>query len=66
MENGMQIVKVDVRRKPWGEWCCEAWVQKDSKQVRYPQADYFTDDREDAIDTRIIMLEQTRDMEDDQ
>ena len=37
-----------------GEWVVKAYV---SHNVRYPAADYFTDDKADAMQTAIAMLD---------
>jgi hypothetical protein len=44
------------RNREWGEWVVQAYITVDGQRVRYPEADYHTDDREDAHDTREAML----------
>jgi len=49
-----QIVKAQVsgRKNAWGEWVVRAWT----KAGRYPLADYYTEDKEDAENTAKAMV----------
>ena len=46
-------VTVSARRNEYGEWVVRAYDQGGN---RWPEADYFTNDREDADDTAAAML----------
>jgi hypothetical protein len=46
-------VTVASRRNEWGEFVVRAY---DQDGRRYPPADYFTDDRKDAVQTAAVMV----------
>lgn len=52
MKRIIAIVRI-VKVQETGEWQCKAY---DQHNVRWPEADYFTDDKSDAQDTMRAML----------
>lgn len=53
----MKITDAKIKRNAeWGEWVVRAYTTINGVKVRYPEADYHTDDRDDAHDTRDAML----------
>lgn len=51
------VVKAKVTKK-WGEYIVKAWAKdEDGRLYRYEDADYFTDDRDDAFDTAQAMVQ---------
>jgi hypothetical protein len=55
MNSDRIIVRVVISKKDaYGEYCCKAY---DQHGKRYQEADYFTDDKQDAENTMAAMLE---------
>lgn len=51
--NTHTVNKVVIKRNEYDEFVCKAYVNN----IRYPPADYFTNDKQDAIETAKSMIQ---------
>jgi len=54
MERIVQTALISSRKNAFGEWVVRAY---DQHGERWPEADYFTPDRDDAEQTAITMIQ---------
>lgn len=50
-------VKVSDRKDSAGDWVVRAYGMVDGEEVRFPNADYYTSDRQDAEQTAKMMVD---------